>query len=126
MNTIKKNEDNTSVFEQINIHLATGSPLFCPYSGINLMQDLDEINVPENLLLAIHWDIPDNPIYIKEAIENEFMEKLQECDYDLNATLKILDNLFYEFAGLIIINVTTGDKNSVLSENVTYVVANVI
>jgi hypothetical protein len=117
--------NETKHFQEIEITINTNQPVYCPYTGFNLMQDFDQVKVPKNLLLAIHSDLPDTPIYIKEEIEDEFLEILDDSDYEINLALEKSQNILSEYNGLIVIKVTSGDASTPLCETITFVVGSV-
>ena len=86
------------------------------------MQDFDEIKVPETLVLAIHGDLPDSPIYIEKSIEASFMKALEESGYVVKDTLEKFKEVFSDFKSVKVMHVNTkGAACGPVYETVTFV-----
>ena len=110
--------------EKINIEIAIGSPVYCPFTGVNLMQDFEENEAPKTLFLGVHWEVPDMPFYIINGIEKEFLKLMEKYDYQVGDAVENLDDLFSDDDGVIVMNVRSkGFACGPLYETVTFVLA---
>lgn len=112
--------------EKINIEIASGSPVYCPYTGVNLMQDFEEKKAPNTLLLGMHWEVPDMPFYIVNSIEEEFLKLMVKYNYQVVDAVANLDDILSDYEGIIVLNVTSkGVACGPVHETVTFVLAQI-
>ena len=110
------------MMEYISLEIGAGEPAFCPYSGINLMQDFDNTKVPDTLVLAISWEVPDSPIYIERSIEDRFLQVLEESDYEVKDAIEKSKEVFSDFEHIVVMHVNyTSAVCGPIYETVTFV-----
>lgn len=78
--------------EKISINIDSDDSFFCPFTGEDLWQEFTEDTAPESLVAIIHWEIPDEPIFIQEDIKEELEHFLEEENFKIDSLDKFLEN----------------------------------